>query len=136
MLYLVACRRVCRDAADWGVLPMTKRFHVASRHIGVGNFLGLHRRVSDKFVRSAHAFQAEIGVQGKGIVANCKGILGLMCLGAECGTCLILEARGFDAEDAVAALSNLILAQSGESQDQGGEARSSSLNSILPRIAH
>jgi hypothetical protein len=35
---------------------------------------------------------------------------------------LALEAQGCDAEDAVAALANLIASQAHEFQDQGGEA--------------
>jgi hypothetical protein len=35
---------------------------------------------------------------------------------------LALEAQGFNAEDAVSALSDLISGRSQESQDQGGEA--------------
>src|SRR5208337_1807122 len=42
-------------------------------------------------------------------------------LTAECGTMLAVEAQGCDAEDAVAALANLISAESHESEDQGGE---------------
>ena len=44
-----------------------------------------------------------------------------MCLAAECGTMLALEAEGCDAEDAIAALADLISAESHESEDQGGE---------------
>ena len=45
----------------------------------------------------------------------------MLSLAAECGTMLALEAEGCDAEDAVAALANLISAQFHESEDQGGE---------------
>ena len=101
---------------------MAQNSDVARRQVGVSNVLGLHLRVADKFVRLANAFQSEVAVHCNGIVANGKSILSLVSLAAECGTMLILEAQGCDAEDAVAALSNLILGQSGESQDQGGEA--------------
>jgi phosphocarrier protein len=101
---------------------MVQQFHVARRQAGVGNVLGLHLRVADRFVKLANTFQSEVLIQCNGIVANGKSILSLISLGAECGTILVLEARGVDAEDAVAALSNLLLSQSGESQDQGGEA--------------
>ena len=46
----------------------------------------------------------------------------MVCLAAECGTMLALEAEGCDAEDAVAALANLISAQSHESEDKIGES--------------
>jgi len=101
---------------------MVHSFHVARRHVGVGNVLGLHLRVADKFVKLANTFQSEVLVHSNGIRANGKSILSLVCLAAECGTMLGLEAQGCDAEDAVAALANLISAQSHGSGDQGGEA--------------
>ena len=101
---------------------MAQTFHVARRQVGVSNEFGLHLRIADKFVKLANAFQSDVMVHCKGLSANGKSILGLVCLAAECGTVLALEAKGCDAEDTVAALANLISAQSQESQDQGGEA--------------
>ena len=101
---------------------MAQNLHVARRQVGVSNVLGLHLRVADKFVKLANAFQSDVRVHCKGIIANGKSILSLLSLAAECGTMLALEAQGCDAEDAVAALANLISAQSHESEDQIGEA--------------
>jgi phosphocarrier protein len=70
----------------------------------------------------ANAFQSDVRVCCEGIIANGKSILDLLSLAAECGTMLALEAQGCDAEDAVAALANLISAQPQESEDQNGEA--------------
>src|SRR5208283_569347 len=103
-------------------IPMTQNFHVARRQVAVNNVLGLHLRAADKFVRMANAFQSDVRVCCEGIIANGKSILDLLSLAAECGTMLALEAEGCDAEDAVAALANLISDQSHESEDQGGEA--------------
>ena len=97
---------------------MSQNFQVARRHVGVGNVLGLHLRVADKFVRMANSFQSEVWVHHKGVKANGKSILSLMCLAAECGTMLALETQGCDADDAVAALAKLISSQSHESEDQ------------------
>ena len=105
-----------------GGTPVAQQFHVACRQVEVGNVLGLHLRVADKFVRLATTFQSEIQVHCNGIVENGKSILSLVSLAAECGTILALEAQGCDAEDAVAALAILISDQSRESQDQDGEA--------------
>ena len=71
-------------------------------------------------MRLANAFQSDVKVHCKGIIADGKSILSLLCLAAECGTMLALEAQGCDAEDAVAALANLISAQSHGSEDQNG----------------
>jgi phosphocarrier protein HPr len=100
---------------------VAQNFHVARRQVGVSNSLGLHLRVADKFVTLTNSFQSDVSVHCKDIIANGKSILSLLCLAAECGTMLALEAQGCDAEDAVAALANLISAQSHGSEDQGGE---------------
>ncbi len=73
-------------------------------------------------MRLAGQFQSEVGVWCNGIVANGKSILDLLTLAAECGTMVALEARSCDAEDAVAALANLISAQSHGAEDTGAEA--------------
>jgi len=101
---------------------VAQNFHVARRQVGVNNVLGLHLRAADKFVRLAKAFQSDVKVCCKGIIANGKSILDLLSLAAECGTMLALEAEGYDAEDAVAALANLISDQSHGSEDQNGLA--------------
>jgi phosphotransferase system HPr (HPr) family protein len=72
-------------------------------------------------VELANAFQSEVNVYCKDIIANGKSILSLLSLAAECGTMLALEAQGCDAEDAVGALANLISDQTHGSEDQGGE---------------
>ena len=101
---------------------MAQKVHIARRHVGVSNVLGLHLRVAGRFVKLANAFQSDVRVHCKGVRANGKSILDLLSLAAECGTMLALEAQGCDAEDAVAALANLISVQSHESEDQPKEA--------------
>jgi len=100
---------------------MAQNIHIARRQVGISNSLGLHLRVAEKFVKVANAFQSEVRVHCKDIIANGKSILSLLSLAAECGTMLALEAQGCDAEDAVAALANLIAAQAHRSEDQGME---------------
>ena len=101
---------------------MAQNIHVARRQVGVSNEFGLHLRVADKFVKLANSFQSEVWVHCKGIMANGRSILSLLSLAAECGTMLALEAQGCDAEDAVAALANLISPQSHESEEHSSEA--------------
>ena len=102
-------------------IPVAENFTVARRQVKVGHALGLHLRVAERFVRSANAFQADVRVHGKGVMADGKSILDLLGLAAECGTMLALVAQGCDAEDAVSALANLISAQSQDSEDQHEE---------------
>ena len=82
--------------------------------------IAVHLRPADKFVRLAHRFQSEIRVHHKGLEINGKSILDLTTLAAECGTLLQLEARGPDAEAAVEALAELVLARFHET-DEGHE---------------
>ncbi len=91
---------------------MAKNSHVARRNVDVNNVFGLHLRVANKFVELANAFQSDVKVCCKGIIADGRSILGLLTLAAEQGTTLALEAEGCDAEDAVAALARLIADQS------------------------
>jgi phosphocarrier protein HPr len=101
---------------------MAQNFHIAHRQVGVSNVQGLNLRVADKIVKLANAFQSDVTICCKGIIANGKSILGLLGLAAECGTMLAVEAQGCDAEDAVAALANLISALSHGTEDQNAEA--------------
>jgi phosphocarrier protein HPr len=90
---------------------------VARRQVQILNAYGLHLRPADKFVRLAYQFQAEIRVSYKGHEYNGKSILDLTSLAAECGTRLDLEARGPDAEAAVAALAELVSARFHETSE-------------------
>ena len=87
---------------------MAQNFHLSHRQVGVGNECGGHLRVADKFVTLANSFQSDVSVHCKDIIANGRSILSVVCLAAECGTMLALEAQGCDAEDSVIALANLI----------------------------
>jgi phosphocarrier protein HPr len=100
---------------------VAQNIHIARRQVGIGNVLGLHLRVAEKFVRLANAYQSSVRVHYKGVIADGKSILSLICLAAECGTVLALEAEGCDAEDSVSALADLISDQSHESKGQGGD---------------
>lgn len=90
---------------------------VARRQVEITNAYGLHLRPADKFVRLAGQFQSEIRVHHRGNAYNGKSILDLTTLAAECGTRLEVEARGPDAEQAVAALAELVLARFHEPEE-------------------
>jgi phosphocarrier protein len=90
---------------------------VARRQVEITNSLGLHLRPADKFVKLALRYQADVRVHYNGNQFNGKSILDLTTLAAECGTRLELEARGPDAEAAVEALADLVLAQFYENEN-------------------
>lgn len=90
---------------------------VVRRHIEILNGLGLHLRPADKFVKLALRFQSDVRVIHNGAEFNGKSILDLTSLAAERGTKLEIEARGEDAEEAIAALADLVDAHFHEDDD-------------------
>jgi phosphocarrier protein HPr len=80
----------------------------AERRVKVINELGLHARPAAEFVKLASLYSSDIRVAKDGAPVNGKSILGVMTLAAECGAELTLLAQGEDAEEAVAALEQLV----------------------------
>lgn len=79
--------------------------------IDISNRLGLHARAAAKFVEVAGRFTADITVSNDGESVSGKSILGLMMLAAAQGTRLTVVATGADAESALDALAELIVAR-------------------------
>jgi len=90
---------------------------VARRWIEILNGLGLHLRPADKFVKLALRYRSDVRVHFNGGCFNGKSILDLTSLAAECGSRIEVEARGPDAEEAVAALAALAEARFYEDDD-------------------
>jgi len=70
--------------------------------------VGLHARPAALFVQTAKQFRSNIRVAHGERAANAKSILGVLTLGAEQGAVIHLCAEGDDAEQALAALTDLI----------------------------
>ncbi len=87
---------------------------IARRRTVVGDPLGLHLRTAQRVVCLAQRFAAEIRVRCDQAEARGKSILDLMGLAAESGMVVELEAHGPDAEEAVAALADLLSTRSPE----------------------
>ncbi len=103
---------------------MAQITHLARRQVVIANLLGLQLRVAGSFVRCASAFHSDIKVYCKDLMVDGRSILALVSLAAEYGTTLAVEAHGVDAEEAVAALAQLISAPSRGCENQTGEAGS------------
>ena len=75
----------------------------------IKNRLGIHARPATLLVQLAAKFEADIFFS-KGDVKriNGKSIMGIMMLAAENGAEVVIEAKGADAADAVAALAALM----------------------------
>ena len=85
-----------------------------SRTVEVTNKRGLHARASAKFVTLAAQQSANVEVEKDGNRVCGTSIMGLMMLGAACGDRITISAQGDGAEEAVAALAELVEAKFGE----------------------
>jgi phosphocarrier protein HPr len=81
---------------------------VQCRLVQVTNKRGLHARAAAKFVKEAERFTACVNVRKNGNLVSARSIMGLMMLGAGPGATLSLEAEGWDAREALDALSALV----------------------------
>jgi phosphocarrier protein HPr len=87
---------------------------VIVRELSIVNQRGLHARASAKFVQVAAGFDASIEVEREGMVVGGTSIMGLMMLAASPGSTILVRASGHDAEEAIAALTELVAARFGE----------------------
>ena len=82
--------------------------------VKINNETGLHARPASLFVEEAGEYEAEIKVVNGETEVNAKSIMGLMSLGVEQGTEIIIQANGVDAQEAVSSLAELVKNNFGE----------------------
>ena len=82
--------------------------------VAIRNKYGLHARPAAEIVKTAAKFKSDIVLIRDDLEVNGKSIMGVMMLAAEFGSTLTLRANGPDAEQAVAALADLVAARFGE----------------------
>lgn len=80
----------------------------AKKEVVVKNKLGLHARPAALFVQTANKFNSRVIVEKDKEKVNGKSIMGILMLGAERGSTIIIEAEGQDAETAVLELEKLV----------------------------
>ncbi len=81
---------------------------MVSETLQILNEKGLHARAAAAFVRSANAFAADVTVEKDGQKVSGHSILGLMMLGAACGTSITITCFGEQENEALAALAKLV----------------------------
>jgi phosphocarrier protein len=81
---------------------------VLTRTLTIRNRRGLHARAAAKFVTLAERFGAAVEVLKDGQSVSARSIMGLMMLGAGLGATIELRAEGWDAKEAIEALSALV----------------------------
>jgi len=79
----------------------------AQTDVVVLNRLGLHARPAMAFVDVANGFESDVRVHKGSQAVDGKSIMQMMILAATQGTELVIKADGPDADDALAALSQL-----------------------------
>ncbi len=79
-----------------------------SCEIEIINKLGLHARAASKLIKLASEYDSELHIEKDEQSVSCKSIMGVMMLAAGCGSQVTLHAEGTDAEQAMAALCDLI----------------------------
>ncbi len=89
---------------------------VTTRTVTVVNRLGLHARAAAKFVHLATSFEARVRVARDSREMDGKSIMGILLLAAARGTAVTISAEGTDEQQAVEALSRLILSGFGEEE--------------------
>ncbi|MCX5711667.1 MAG: HPr family phosphocarrier protein [Candidatus Omnitrophica bacterium] len=77
----------------------------------IRNKQGLHARPAALFVQIANKFDSRITVKNDQESVNGKSIMGILMLGAENGSKIILEAEGSDAEVAIVELEKIITSE-------------------------
>ena len=80
------------------------------------NKLGLHARASAKLTQLAGSFPCEVWMERNGRRINAKSIMGVMMLAAGKGSKVTLDCEGERADEAIAALQQLIADRFGEGE--------------------
>jgi len=84
---------------------------VIKKKLIVKNKQGLHARPAALFVQVANKFDARITVRRDEEEVNGKSIMGILMLGAEKGSTIIIEAEGEDAALAIVELEKIVDSQ-------------------------
>ncbi|HEC24304.1 MAG TPA: HPr family phosphocarrier protein [Chloroflexi bacterium] len=85
--------------------------------VTVQHEVGLHARPAALFVKLASSFPCDITIANKttdGQPVNAKSILSVLTLGVNKGHTIVIEAEGEQADEAVAALKELVESNFGE----------------------
>ena len=87
---------------------------VAEQTLTILNELGLHARAATKLVQLATKFPCEVTLTKEGHEVNGKSIMGVLMLVASKGSKVTVRAKGQRADEAVAAIAQLIGDKFGE----------------------
>lgn len=78
------------------------------KELTIVNQRGLHARASAKLVKLVEGFDAAVNVSRDGQTVDGTSIMGLMMLAASPGCCIRVSVSGAQAEEAMAAITELV----------------------------
>lgn len=81
---------------------------IIKKELVVKNKQGLHARPAALFVQIANKFDSRVTVRRDDEEVNGKSIMGILMLGAEKGSTIIIEVEGIDAHLAIIELEKII----------------------------
>ena len=84
---------------------------LVTKKLIVKNKQGLHARPAALFVQVANKFNSRISVKRGDEKVNGKSIMGILMLGAEKDSEIIIEAEGDDAQMAISDLEKVVVAE-------------------------
>jgi len=87
---------------------------LVKKQLVVKNKSGLHARPAALFVQVANKFESRITVKRDEEEVNGKSIMGILMLGAEKDSVIIIEADGEDAQTAMTELEKIITCEDGQ----------------------
>ncbi|WP_108813522.1 HPr family phosphocarrier protein [Loktanella sp. Alg231-35] len=87
---------------------------MTTTRLEIQNIKGLHARASAKLVEVVESFDADATVSKDGENTGGDSIMGLLMLAASIGTFIDVETRGPQAEELLAAITNLVSDKFGE----------------------
>ena len=79
------------------------------RELTILNKLGLHARPASEFVRCARKFKSTVLIRKDGEEYSAASILDVLAANLDCGSRMIVEADGPDANDALEQLADLLV---------------------------
>ncbi|AOM02157.1 HPr family phosphocarrier protein [Cobetia marina] len=82
-----------------------------SRELVLTNKRGLHARAATKLVNCCAPFEATVMVSHGERRANAANVMALLMLAAPCGTALIIDVEGEQADEALSAIESLFEAR-------------------------
>ena len=94
--------------------PLPEGFH--SCELMIVNRKGLHARATAKLVQCIEKFDAEVLVSRCGETVGGTSIMGILTLGAGQGSTIRVAAKGQDADDLLAAVTQLVADRFGEDE--------------------